>query len=483
MRRRYTPAAVSAPSVFSIPLLARSFAVLALGFMLAGCAAPGARLVQRPPKDLPPSLSYVTADVLGFTLARTSSDDRSTDALIEQLGMTTRDAAPWIGDHAGVAVRQLDVPGTGPDTSALFADVRSRAKLEAALTDAGWTRSDDALPEVNGDASELWMHDSRAAMAVFDDGLLRAPNRAGLVGFLNAADSYAVPERTAMRQYAVEVVHKVSAGIVFRTDLLRTGVRRPFQHSPALLELARWATESDVLVAARDGWIGFTPGSDDTTGGRSGSARLVGAFEWVPKLAADIDWGTPDRRMLDTMAPSFDVVVALDDPGQHLHELVKGITFRNGQYVTDQDVQADEDRVELEPLFEDLDGESVVAWDQRARLLELRVRGASTVASRVDQAIEQAGLDAQVTTAGSDLAVTVGNASTRSTKVSAGAAARVADATRAGRPPRPPIGWLWTRSITGCTGPAAGWVTFDGTGEMTFSIAVAACPDLLQLAH
>lgn len=484
MRRRYTPAAVSAPFVFSIPRSVRWFAVLAIGFMLAGCAAPGASRLQGPPKELPQSLSYVTADVLGFTLYDTYADEMP-DTLFEAIGMTTKDAKPWIGDHAGVAVRQLDVPGTGPDTTALFADVASRTKLETALQGAGWSKSDDELPEVNGASSQLWTR-AGAALAAFEDGLLLAPDEDGLEAFLKAADSYAVPERKAMRQYAVDVVHKVPAGAVFRSDLLRTGVRRPFQNNPALLEFARWATDSDVLVAARDGWVGIAPAGDPK---RTDARRLVGAFEWVPSLAPDIDWGEADRDMLDDVASDADLAIALENPGQQLHEIVKGITFRNGQYVTDQDVQDDERKVELEPLLELLDGDAVIGWSDAH--LEVRVADAAAAAGDADRAIKRAGLDAQVATASGDLSIILG--SQPSTQVKDGFLGRSAAAQRAGTPPRPPIVWLWTRSIAGCTGPAAGWVTFDGIGEMTFSIdvqptsaasqgespAFAGCPELL----
>jgi hypothetical protein len=458
---------------------------LAIALVLAGCAAPGASRLQGPPKDLPPSLSYVTADVLGFTLYDTTSKQMP-DSWFEAIGMTTDDAQPWVGDHAGVAVRQLDVSDTGPDTTALFTDVASRSKLETALENAGWEQSNDDLPDVNGEEAALWTHDpgcsdvpdgARAicapstlagtALAVFGDALLLAPDQDGLTAFLKAADSYAVPERKAMREYAVDVVHKVPVGAVFRTDLLRTGVRRPFQDNPALLELARWATESNVLVAARDGWIGIAPAGDPK---RKGEARrLIGAFEWVPDLAPDIDWGEADRDMLDSFGPGADLAIAFENPGQHLHEIVSGITRRNGQYATDQDVKDDEREVELEPLLEELDGDAAIARSQRSKRLELRVAGAAAAADDVKAAIRRTSLDATVTTAGDDLSIVVGPSEVSEYLLGV---ARAADTMRAGRPPSPPIMWIWSKSIAGCTGPAAGWVSFDEIGEMTFSIDV-----------
>lgn len=529
MRCRYTPATVSAPSSsISIPLrmepraglgwhqvLIRSFAVLAIGFTIAGCAAPGASRLERAPSGMPPSLKHLTADVLGFTLydARLQQGDDDLDAaqqlaarrgaaVLAVLG-TAPDRRAWIGDHAGIAIRQLPSPderGDVPDARLVFADVRSRARLEEWLKSGGWERSSDDLPAVNGDEGALWTTagdtarcvddfpagdedreratcDAGGAAAVFDDAVYVSDSREGLEQFLKAADAYAVPERKAMREYAAEAAKKSPMAAVFRFDLIRTQVRRPFQDDPATLELARWFTNSAVLIAFRDGWAGVTGGGAK----QSQAVRVIGNVEWVPDLAPDIDWGTAQASLLDDVASPATVAVSLDGIGQHLTELVTGITRRNGQYATDQDVPADDDPVDLQPVLDQLDGQAAVGWGDGQ--FEVYSRGDGAALLDVHEAACKAGAPVEVT-ASSDLMIH-GPASpscgSRSAKVvlrrkavpATSDLSRDASIKLAGKPPRAPIMWIWSRSIAGCTGPAAGWVTFDGTGEMTFAAHVS----------
>lgn len=455
-------------------------AALLAAAVVGGCAAPGVQRLQGAPDGMPPSLRYVTADVLGLTLYATDAQEWpgstsiAADPVLERLhgsiGMTPERVEPWIGDHAGIVVRQLDVPGADDDTTAYVADVRDRGRLVSTLDDAGWKVDDDAqLPAVNGDDATLATRGDEdgdgafTAAALFDDGLLVARTEDGLRAFLEAADEYAVPERRAMSKYAAHVAETVPAGAVFRFDFLRTQLRRPFQEDPALLEFARWATESRVLLATRDGWFGLAPAGDD------GWARIVGAVEWVPDLAPDVEWGEADRAMLDGSA---DVSVAFDDAGQHLAELVRGITFNNGQYATEQDVQEGAERVELAELLDELDGASALhAGEGR---VALHVRGGAGAAERVDEFMCAAGVPGGAAALDGDLVALLGGRACDPGRVVAPGRFADAQAVRPEppKPPSPPIIWLSGRSIAGCSGPAAGWVTFDGEGEMTFTIGI-----------
>ncbi len=506
MRRRYTPATVSAPLVFRIPLrwlaadrrraLCRTFAVLCIGFTVAGCAVPGAGRLQGPPKDLPPALHHLTADVMGFTMYDADGDSKRwskfqvavdsvavVDEHLRLIGMESESAAPWMGDHLGLALRQFDVPGSGDDTVALWADVAKRSALEDALE--GWDEGDDdALPSVNGDQPTLWTSGDVefGAAAVFDDGVLFTQTVDGLEGFLDAADEYAVPERKAMSTYAAKAARSTPAAAVFRTDLLRTGVRAPFQDDPALLELARWVTDTDVLVATRDGWVGLATPATGTV------VRLTGAVEWVPDLAEEIDWGSVSVDRLADAPAEADVVVAFDDPGQHLTQLVEGITRRNGQYVTDGDVDESGDPVDLQPVLDALDGEAVASYRKVGRILVLRVDDAASEVDDVEEAIRKLGLPGSARADGDALVITIDPSlrtfSGAGVQGVSGEASNVGvdlDVTpttgvefaklHAGATPDDTIAWVWLRSICGDEGPAAGWLRFDGVGEMAFSLA------------
>lgn len=460
MRRRYTPVAVSAPSSTRTHV-ARSFALLAIAFVVASCAAPGAGRLQGAPAGMPPALEHVTADVLGFTLYDTDPGstrwestglpaDDVLAALYDTIGQDADAVEPWIGDHAGIALRQLDVPGTEGATSVFFADVRDRDALDAAM---------DELRGA-GRAVEAW-----------DDAVVIAPSADALDDFVDAAGEYAASDRRAMRDYAAKVATTVPVGVVFRFDLVRTHARRPFEGNPALLEFARWATESDVLLATRDGWLGIAPPLDDA---RVGTAvRVVGNVEWVPDLAEEIDWGSANPDLLDTADEQADVVVSFDDPGQHLAQLLEGITRRNGQYATDQDVPDEDERPEVEPLFEKLGGAAVLQWDRG--LLRLFVVDGAQGITQLDAAIRQVLPGARVADRGGNLEVVV---PLRQDRIDGDLRSDRAQALQgSGKPPSDPIAWLWTRSLGRCSGPAAGWVAFDGVGEMTMSLDATLADD------
>lgn len=444
---------------FRLPAVAALVAFAAL--VAAGCTVPGSSRLQGPPEQLPPSLHYVTADVFGFTLYDTAEAD------LDELELPGgRDE--WIGDSAGVAIRELQLDADEPPATLTFADVEDPDALRRALKSAGWIVAEDTGQE--GPPTE-WERRSgtRRAMATYDDALIMAQSREELERWVRMADEYAVPERRAMSEYAVEARDLVPQSFVFRFDLLRTQLRRPFQHDPALLEFARWATDSNMLVALRDGWIGIAPPQGRSREG----VRIVGASEWVPDLAPGIELKPASRDTLDELAPGLHWAVALHDPGQYLRELVRAITIGAGQYATGQDV-AEGEKVELLPVLDDLEGQAAIGGS--GRYVEAFVEGGD--AGALQQVFETAGLDGSVEADDGAVRVEIG----RRPSASGDRIARefvAGDA--AGRPPRPPVAWLW-KAGGSCVGPAAGWVTFDGTDELRLSMAVdpagagEACP-------
>lgn len=492
--------------------------VATCALVAAGCTVPGSGRLQGPPGGLPASLELVTADVLGYSLYDTDPRSKlwaglgegTADDLLVALhaGLAggfdadLGDIQPWIGDAAGTAHRELDLDGTTDTSTLYFADVSNRDRLEAFLEDAGWSREPSSELGGPGEDATLWTHHATCddtpsgtqgicaapehvayeAAAVTDDAIVAARSTAALKSLLRAAGEYAVPERKAMSELTVEAANRVPVAFVFRSDLLRTQVRRPFEHDPALLEFARWATDSNVLVALRDGWIGLAPSADDHA--REGSVRVVGTAEWVPDLASGITLGAAKPDMLSHVGPGADVAVALNDPGQHLRELVRAITFGAGQYVTEQDVPEGEDRVELLPLLDRLDGDAAIGYDDG----ELRV------ASHVDEdasaeviaALDHAGVDA--TASESDDGTTLFTVPIRQSLTPSGVMpdttiaepsgsspgpVTAADFAAAGTPPRAPFAWFRTSaSERGCIGGTSGWLTFDGTDRITLGMHV-----------
>ncbi len=479
--------------------------VAACALIAAGCTVPGSSRLQGPPEDLPPSLDLVTADVLGYTLYDTDPtsklwldmEEGAADDLLGALhaGLTggfdadLDDVEPWIGDAAGTALRELDLDGKTETSTLYFADVRDRGKLEEFLRDAGWTRfSRDDLGGPGEDVS-LWTHlaacDSPPgrtsntelicgapehvayeAAAVTDEAIVAARSTPALKSLLRAADEYAVPERKAMSTFTVEAAKRVPVAFVFRSDLLRTQVRRPFEHDPALLEFARWATDSNVLVALRDGWVGLAPAVE----GPTPTARFVGSAEWVPDLAPDITLGATKPGLLSNLGPDVDVAVALSDPGQHLRELVRAITIGAGQYATAQDVEDGDRRVELLPLLDELDGDAAIGFGGGV----LRMATVLDEGSRAEvvAALEHAGVDATIHEFGDGTAL-INMPISASVEAPSGPVSdpwvpepmTARDFADAGPPPRAPFAWF----MTSC---GSGWLTFNGTDRITLGMAV-----------
>ncbi len=491
--------------------------VAACALVAAGCTVPGSSHLQGPPEGLPPSLDLVTADVLGYTLYDTDPSSKLWAGLGEETAdeflaalhaginggfdPDLDDISPWIGDAAGTALREFDLDGKTDTSTLYFADVRSRAKLETFLDDAGWSRAKDNNLSGPGEHAELWTHASGCsdtpngtqgicaapdhvayeAAAVTDDAIVAARSTKALQALLKAADAYAVPDRKPMSDFTVEAAQKVPVAFVFRSDLVRTQVRRPFEDDPALLEFARWATDSNVLIALRDGWLGFAPALDADR--RDEAVRLVGAAEWVPDLAPDITLGAAKPDLLAHLGPDVDVAVALDDPGQHVQELVRAITYGAGQYVTDGDVPDDGDRLELLPLLDRLDGNAAIGFGNG--LLRVVLEDDQRLASDVVSALDHAGIAAISNVVGPDVTsvevpvpVVTPKDARRSSNVeldmdgvrtTPGPTFR--DFSGAGKPPRAPFAWIWTAG-RGCIGDTAGWLTFDGTERMTLGMDV-----------
>ncbi|MCW2921312.1 MAG: hypothetical protein JWL76_1186 [Thermoleophilia bacterium] len=501
--------------------------VAACAVVAAGCTVPGSSHLQGPPDGLPPSLDLVTADVLGYTLYDTDPASRrwsglgkeTAQALLEAqhagltggFAATLSDVEPWIGDATGTALREFDLDGKTDTSTLYYADVRSRPKLESFLDDNGWTKARSGDLASPGDDAALWTHDSSCddtpsgsqaicaapehvayeAAAVTDDAIVAARSTKALKSLLDAADEYAVPSRKAMSEFTVEAAGKVPVAFVFRSDLLRTQVRRPFEDDPALLEFARWATDSNVLVALRDGWVGFAPALE--TSRRDDAVRLVGAAEWVPDLAPDITLGPANADLLGNLGPDVDVAVAFDDPGQHIRELVRAITFGSGQYVTEGDVP-DDDRLELQPLLDRLDGTAAVGYGDyqgvagrgdTGKGIKVVFEDPDDLRSDVTEALAHANVTALQGAEGRDVgSVTIDVPPIRphDTKLSIKLARKSVpdsefskraisprDFTGAGKPPRVPFAWIWT-SGRGCVGNTAGWLTFDGTDRITLGM-------------
>lgn len=511
---RYTPAAVFAPRLFFTVT-----ALVAAMLMAGGCTVPGSSRLQGPPKDLPPALAYVTADALGYSLYDTNPDSKRWKPLAPVAGVGDDNeplqvlhsaltggfpadlakVQPWVGDAAGVALRELDLDGKTETSTLYWADVRSRSKLERFLEDEGWKQQRDA--DAGDDDLTLWTHlpgcddtpggaaavcaapphQSYTAAAVGDDAIVAARTPKALRSLLASADEYAVPERQAMSKFTVEAASRVPMSAVFRFDLIRTQARRPFEGDPALLEFARWATDATTLVAARDGWFGIAPPlpSTDSEGVVQSDLRVVGAAEWVPDLAPEISLEPVPKQLLDRVDEPVDVAVAMHDPGQYLADLLAGITFKATQYATEQDVPDDEDRSELLPVLDQLDGDGVVGWDGLSRRLQLSVEVADAAATAKDvtTALATAGVDGTAVADGRfvDIEASFGRAPAGRVFLKTGPQPRRNAIAAAGPPPRQPVAWVWSAS-TRCTTASGGWLTFDGTDRMTTSLAVNLIP-------
>lgn len=468
----------------SAPSSSLRFLVLPLLAILlaSGCTVPGSSHLDRPPKDLAPILDYVTADVLGFTLYDTdpmspewralgqgaSYGEQALETLHQPL-FGPQDAhldalTPWIGRLAGSALRQLDIDGRTDTSTLYFADVESRRDLEIFLIDHDWVKAPGGkLGEGLGRDLQLWTNTTGSARAVgFNDKVIvaaRTPK--ALRSLLRSADEYAVPQRKSMSDFAAIAPKRSPVAAVFRFDLIRTQLRRPFEHDPAMLELARWATDSNVLIAVRDGWFGLAPPvkkGDD-------SVRLIGTAEWIPDLAPDIELEPVDMDVLQRVADSS-FAIAFNDVGQHAAELVRAITFGSNQYATEQDVPKSKGRLELLPLLDELDGDSVIGFDRTGRLQMVYTEVPSKQTQRdVQSAVDHIDLPVVVAPGGDGLHITPN----RPIASVQGDDRTVSSVVDLGESATPAVAWLRSHDAE-CGASSLGSITWDEVDKLTLSL-------------
>ena len=456
------------------------------------------------------SLRFVPADALGWLLLDTDPSSarwRGVDAAVED-GMSDTaleayweqligtgeaidldaDVAPWVGRAAGVALLGVE---DDADLQLAFAEVDSRTKLEDALEDRGWEPAKDGLGEGElNEQLELWSAPDDAtgrypAIAVADDSLIAATTARGIQEILERAEEYPAPERKATSDYTVEAMKRVPAAIVFRGDTLREIPRRLVADDPALLEMTGWINGIATVNALRDGWIGIAGpikrGAD--------SIRVVGAADWLGELATNVKPKPVPRSVLDAHPVGAKIelldsdkelgsgVVAIHDPGQYIADAVNGITSRGSSFATKSDDMS-KDRVELFEVLDELDGDGTVALTADGASVRVKVDDPDKVGADVERALETAGIAGTVTTVGDLLTVSIPFVSTGDTTVVTprGRLDQLpgydAAFDGAGPPPRPPIAWSYGMDPKCGIKPVAGWITWDGTARMTWSVHV-----------
>jgi hypothetical protein len=463
---------------------------VALAVACSGCAAPGAGHLKRAPKGLPPSMAYLTGDAMGFSLldanpdasawkplAKTVGEGEANRLLVQQhaglfedsAAASAADVAPWIGGHTGTLAYVLDVePKDHGRAIEYWADVRSRAKLERFLTAQGWTK--DSRHYDLGHGLTRWTRsggDGLHALGVADDAVVGARSRSGLDALVTAAQHYSAKERNGMPDNVVEAAKRTPAAIVFRFDLVRTQLQRPFQDDPAMLELAKWATASNALVAIRDGWLGLAPAAP---GAGDRHARLVGTWDWIPDLAPEIKLGEVGEAARNRLDPNADVAVALHDPGQFLKDELFVLTRGNIQYATKQDVAKGSDKVDLQPILDELDGDASISYSSATGVAATVDTTHSGAKADVESALRLAHVDSTVTAGPKGITVHAGAAGQRVTALDS---TRQIDWAAAGAPPRAPIAWISLAQLP-CGTPAYGWLTFNGVDRMSMSLDVSA---------
>jgi hypothetical protein len=453
--------------------------IFAAALACAGCSAPGAGHLKGTPKGTPPALAYLTGNSLGFSLLDADPEAAAWKPLSATVGagednrllraqhaglfqdpakVDLADVAPWVGAHTGTLAYVLDVTSRDHDRATEYwADVRSRTKLETFLTAQGWTKG--SKHDDLGEGLTRWTRDEGDglhALGVANDAVVGARSSAGLDELVRAARKYSAKERNGMPDYAVEAAKRTPAAVVFRFDLVREQLQRPFQGDPAKLELAKWATASNALLAIRDGWVGLAPNS-----------RVVGTWDWVPSLATNLKLGTVGEAARNQLDPHAAVSVAVHDPGQFITDELFTLTHGNIQYATEDDVSKGEVKVKLQPILDELDGDATISWSRSGGLVAtVDTKDPAKAKGDVEAALKLAKLDGQVTAGPKGITIFVGGRAAPAYVDHA-----VVDWTAAGTPPRTPVAWLSFEHVA-CAGHAAGWLTFNGVGRMSGSFAV-----------
>ncbi|MCW2923094.1 MAG: hypothetical protein JWM98_498, partial [Thermoleophilia bacterium] len=264
---------------------------------------------------------------------------------------------------------------------------------------------------------------------------------------------------------------------VYRTDIARGQLRRRFEGDPAALELSTWATASSVITALRDGWIGVAPPRDSSRH----AVHLVGSADWIPALSPDWELHPADRAQLEALPASVTTGVALRDAGGLMTTELQAVARGGQDFATKLDVPKGEHRVEIFPLLDRLDGQAAVGYTVGSHQLDVRVErgGDDDLHSDLGEALDLAGVDASVETDGEDLVVHAPHATALREQVIVtklgGTPGFSAAMQGAGKPPRPPVLWLWQRGV-GCAATSGGWVTYDGGGVLDVSLDVSIAP-------
>ncbi|MEO6866742.1 MAG: hypothetical protein ABI200_01840 [Gaiellales bacterium] len=500
---------MSAPSSSRPPSAVLALAIMVgVMLLLAGCSAPGlGRLQERPPKTLSPVMKLVTADALGYSLYQTDPDSkawRAIDdgtripaarrALTKLHAPLTRDGgegprggdgvdldeiARWIGPSAGMLLHVLPERGTElPESTMYFAEVAHRDQLETYLTSQGWKRTTSADDKL-GMSLAAWTRTGPGAatqlgaLGIRDDALIAAGSMEGLALLTAAARTYAVPERSAMANYTVDALERSPMSVIFRADFSRRQLIRTVQADPALRELARWATETMLLDALRDGWIGCAPTADDSRAG----LRLIASADWLAHLSTRFELTAANRAMLTQLPRSVTHAVSLNDPGAIAIDAVTEIASNRLQYVTEADAMDGEDMSLLDVLGQ-LDGDAAIGLDRAATTLHMSLDNAqgAGVAKQVTDTLAYAELPGRASAEGRtvQLVLPLGSGDATVDPAPDGPPLINPDAidaefAAAGQPPFTAIAWLW-RAPDACAGRAAGWIAFDEKIDMRASI-------------
>jgi len=291
-----------------------------------------------------------------------------------------------------------------------------------------------------------------------------------------AVEEAPVADREALAEYATEAAKRTPMAIVFRSDVARLQARRPFEDDPAALELARWATAGSFFTALRDGWLGLAPPLDR----ERPSLRVVGRADWVKSLSPEFELRPVSRKLLDSLQGGTSVAVAMHDLGGFIATALDEITVHGIDYATESDVPESEDRVELFPLLERLQGDAALGRGPGDGSLTVRIDAAQDglLAQDVGDALALVRATARVTQDDGHVVAQVtrdarglpGDFADERDRLGEQAPYRAALAA-AGVPPTPPVAWFWHKG-GGCTGPAGGWVSWDGEEHLTISADV-----------
>jgi hypothetical protein len=469
--------------------------LLATSLVASGCTVPGSARIQGPPSALPEAIRFLPADALGWTLIdpdpdapkwapleRPSGIDISAAAYTQQWAPFFGDGldyaavvAPWVGDRAGTAL--LSVRLDERDARMGFADVDDRGKLESVLRDAGWKRSDADLGEGVADDLELWRAGADAdttftAIGIADDAMVGAVDDTALRDILRQTERNAAIRQKDTNDFSVDAL-RTPLAVVFSADIVRDQLRHFVATDRGQLEFYRWFNEMGSVAAWRDGWLGLAPPIDSSRA----ALRLVGAAKWEGELATKGE-PTPARLdSLESLGADVRVGIALDDPGLYAEDLIAAGPGDGSSFATEP--EEGDDAVNLFELVDRYDGPAALGY-YRTRV-ELRADAGSDSADLLADtkaALDFARVRRITADADADGEIVVRWGFEAEPAIVAPEHPRLGDTVeleplfgRAGKPPRPPIAWLYARPTPddlACE-PVVGWVAWDGDQRMGYS--------------